>query len=83
MCLRLRSRAALSLEFAEERRLFYVGMTRARDRLVLSRALKRLWRGRVRAQAPSPFLADIESELIKLQQSGLRRRREDRQLQLL
>ncbi len=83
MSLRLRSRAALSLEFAEERRLFYVGMTRARDRLVLSRALKRLWRGRVRAQAPSPFLADIESELIKLQQAERQRQREDRQLQLL
>ena len=54
-------------ELAEERRLFYVGMTRAKDRLVLSRALKRLWRGRVHAQAPSPFLAAIESELVKQQ----------------
>jgi DNA helicase-2/ATP-dependent DNA helicase PcrA len=70
-------------ELAEERRLFYVGMTRAKDRLVLSRALKRLWRGRVQTQAPSPFLADIESELLKEQQSTLRRRREDRQLKLL
>ena len=61
-------------ELAEERRLFYVGMTRAKDRLVLSRALKRLWRGRVHAQAPSPFLADIESELVKEQRSELRRR---------
>jgi DNA helicase-2/ATP-dependent DNA helicase PcrA len=70
-------------ELAEERRLFYVGMTRAKDRLVLSRALKRLWRGRVQTQAPSPFLADIESELLKEQQSTLRRRRDDRQLKLL
>jgi DNA helicase-2/ATP-dependent DNA helicase PcrA len=70
-------------ELAEERRLFYVGMTRAKDRLVLSRALKRLWRGRVHAQRPSPFLADIESELVKEQRSELRRRREDRQLKLL
>jgi DNA helicase-2/ATP-dependent DNA helicase PcrA len=70
-------------ELAEERRLFYVGMTRAKDRLVLSRALKRLWRGRVHAQAPSPFLADIESELVKEQRSELRRGREDRQLKLL
>jgi DNA helicase-2/ATP-dependent DNA helicase PcrA len=54
---------------AEERRLFYVGMTRAKDRLLLSRLLKRLWRGRVRAQAPSPFLADIESELTRQQQA--------------
>jgi DNA helicase-2/ATP-dependent DNA helicase PcrA len=70
-------------ELAEERRLFYVGMTRAKDRLVLSHALKRLWRGRVHAQAPSPFLADIESELVKEQRSKLRRGREDRQLKLL
>jgi DNA helicase-2/ATP-dependent DNA helicase PcrA len=70
-------------DFAEERRLFYVGMTRAKDRLVLSRAQKRLWRGRVRAQAPSPFLADIESELVKQQQAALRRKRDDRQLKLI
>jgi DNA helicase II / ATP-dependent DNA helicase PcrA len=58
-------------------------MTRAKDRLVLSRARKRLWRGRVREQAPSPFLADIEGELLKHQQASLRRKRDDRQLKLL
>jgi DNA helicase-2/ATP-dependent DNA helicase PcrA len=67
---------------AEERRLFYVGMTRAKDRLLLSRALKRRWRGRVRALPPSPYLADIESELVKQQQAQARRRQEDRQLKL-
>jgi DNA helicase II / ATP-dependent DNA helicase PcrA len=70
-------------EMAEERRLFYVGMTRAKDRLILSRALKRLRQGRVREQKPSPFLADIESELTKQQQTQLRRKPEDRQLKLL
>jgi DNA helicase II / ATP-dependent DNA helicase PcrA len=70
-------------EMAEERRLFYVGMTRAKDRLVLSRARKRLWRGRVREQGPSPFLAGIEGELLKQQQASLRRKRDDRQLKLL
>jgi DNA helicase II / ATP-dependent DNA helicase PcrA len=70
-------------ELAEERRLFYVGMTRAKDRLVLSRAAKRLWRGRVREQKPSPFLADIEAELVKHQRTELLPRRpEDRQLKL-
>ncbi len=69
---------------AEERRLFYVGMTRARDRLILSRALKRHWRGRVRAPEASPFLAAIERELLKHQEVRLRRRKpEDRQLSLL
>jgi DNA helicase II / ATP-dependent DNA helicase PcrA len=69
-------------ETAEERRLFYVGMTRAKDRLVISRALKRVWRGRVREQKPSPFLAAIESELVKQQQAQRPRKREDRQLKL-
>jgi DNA helicase-2/ATP-dependent DNA helicase PcrA len=69
-------------EMAEQRRLFYVGMTRAKDRLVLSRALKRLWRGRVREQKPSPFLAAIKSELVKQQQAQRRRKREDHQLKL-
>jgi DNA helicase II / ATP-dependent DNA helicase PcrA len=70
-------------ELAEERRLFYVGMTRAKESLVLSRALKRQWHGRVREQKPSPFLADIESELVKHQKAQLRRPPEDRQLKLL
>lgn len=49
---------------AEERRLFYVAMTRAKDRLFLSRALQRAWRGQLRALPPSPFLADIAAELV-------------------
>ncbi|MFI4987826.1 MAG: ATP-dependent helicase, partial [Alphaproteobacteria bacterium] len=68
---------------AEERRLLYVGMTRAKDRLILSRAVKRLWRGRVQSLAPSPFLADIESELVKHQHSdAVRRKPGERQLKL-
>jgi DNA helicase II / ATP-dependent DNA helicase PcrA len=68
---------------AEERRLFYVGMTRARDRLHLSRALSRPWRGRRHEFPPSPFLADIEAELLKHQRSAPRPpREEDRQLKL-
>ena len=49
----------------EERRLFYVGMTRAEDRLFLSRAESRLWRGSVREMQPSPYLADIEAALTE------------------
>jgi len=68
---------------AEERRLFYVGMTRARDRLFLSRAAARQWRGNRREFPPSPFLADIERELLKHQASRTRPpREEDRQLSL-
>ena len=49
---------------AEERRLFYVAMTRAKDRLFLTRALQRSWRGAVRTLPPSPFLGDIAAELV-------------------
>jgi len=69
---------------AEERRLFYVGMTRAKDRLILSRAKQRLWRGKLRTLAPSAFLGDIEAELLRHQQAPhTRRSTEDRQLKLL
>lgn len=68
---------------AEERRLFYVGMTRAKDRLILSRARQRLWRGRPQMLEPSPFLRDIENELVKHQPTQpARTKREDRQLKL-
>ena len=68
---------------AEERRLFYVGMTRAKDRLILSRARQRDWRGRTHMLEPSPFLRDIENELVKHQHmQGGRGKREDRQLKL-
>ena len=68
---------------AEERRLFYVGMTRAKDRLLLSRALQRHWRGSLRQLGASPFLADIERELVSYHEAQLPRRKpEDRQLKL-
>ena len=68
---------------AEERRLFYVGMTRAEDRLVLTRAMKRMWRGKLQSLPPSPFLQDIETELTRHQKNdALRRKPEDRQLKL-
>src|SRR5262249_25030852 len=72
------SEAALT----EERRLFYVGITRAKDRLILSRAHQRRWRGRRRKLEASPFLADIEHELLKHQRPELPRKPQDRQLSL-
>ena len=54
-------------EVEEERRLFYVGMTRAKQSLVLSRAIYRRSYGeeRLRASLPSRFLAEIPGELIE------------------
>jgi uncharacterized protein (TIGR00375 family) len=51
-------------ETAEERRLFFVGMTRARSHLFLSHARRRSWRGSVREAEPSPFLADLQAALL-------------------
>ena len=52
-------------ELEEERRLFYVGVTRAKTKLFLSRAKKRMWRGKVRELPQSPYLADIEERLLE------------------
>jgi DNA helicase-2/ATP-dependent DNA helicase PcrA len=49
----------------EERRLLYVGMTRAMDRLYLSHAERRRVHGQVRPMAPSPFLEAIAEELVE------------------
>ncbi|EWM09771.1 UvrD-helicase domain-containing protein [Kutzneria sp. 744] len=43
----------------EERRLFFVGMTRAQQHLYLSHASSRLRQGAVRSATPSPFLSAI------------------------
>jgi len=59
---------------AEERRLFFVGMTRARSHLFVSHARRRAWRGSVRDAAPSPFLADIEEALLDHLRAAARRR---------
>ncbi len=50
----------------EERRLCYVGMTRARERLVLTRATTRIKRGREVPRTPSRFLADIPEDLCEI-----------------
>ncbi|HZU82676.1 MAG TPA: ATP-dependent helicase, partial [Polyangiaceae bacterium] len=47
----------------EERRLAYVGVTRARERLVLSRAKARVLRGKATPRTPSRFLLDVPAEL--------------------
>jgi DNA helicase-2/ATP-dependent DNA helicase PcrA len=51
---------------AEERRLLYVGMTRAEDRLYLTRALRRRNPyGSYETMLPSRFLMDLPDQLIK------------------
>ncbi len=58
-------------EMAEERRLFYVGLTRAKDRLYLVRSLRRSSYGSYEDSLPSRFVEDIPAWLLK--HSGQRR----------
>ncbi|MBW9094295.1 UvrD-helicase domain-containing protein [Microbacterium jejuense] len=53
----------------EERRLFYVGITRARKRLYLSLAMTRAQFGEVSVAMPSRFLQEIPVELLHWRQS--------------
>ncbi|MFA6003120.1 MAG: UvrD-helicase domain-containing protein [Elusimicrobiota bacterium] len=59
----------------EERRLFYVGMTRAQRRLFLSYAHKRFLFGRTLDREPSPYVEDIEEELRRIQANDAPKRR--------
>lgn len=52
-------------ELEEERRLAYVGMTRAKDLLFLTYAGKRLYFGQKTSNPPSRFLIDIPDELLE------------------
>ena len=69
-------------ELAEERRLAFVGMTRAMDRLFLTRAEKRGWRGQDQELPPSPFLADLSETLFNTSRTEVKRKPRDQQLQL-
>ncbi|MGH9751073.1 MAG: ATP-dependent helicase [Candidatus Polarisedimenticolia bacterium] len=57
-------------DLEEERRLLYVGMTRARERLILTRALYRRLYGEEAPTEPSRFLAEIPAHLIRERFAG-------------
>jgi DNA helicase-2/ATP-dependent DNA helicase PcrA len=52
-------------ELEEERRLFYVGMTRAESRLFLTGAARRRHFGEYQSTEPSRFLDEVPSELVE------------------
>jgi uncharacterized protein (TIGR00375 family) len=66
----------------EERRLFFVGITRARSRLFLFHARKRTLRGQTVEARPSPFLADLEEALLDRREEVVRPRKPE-QMRLL
>ncbi|MEO8875039.1 MAG: UvrD-helicase domain-containing protein [Polyangiaceae bacterium] len=57
-----RATDAAPADLEEERRLFYVGVTRAKDTLLLSRCKTRGMRGKAVERTPSRFLSDIPPE---------------------
>lgn len=52
-------------ELEEERRLMYVGLTRAKDNLFLLHARQRMLFGEFKQNAPSQFLADLPEECVE------------------
>jgi DNA helicase-2/ATP-dependent DNA helicase PcrA len=72
------------VDIEEERRLLYVGMTRAKQSLFLTHAERRFMYGESLTLPRSPFLDSIEQDLIDSSAALFRRRetRQDRQLKL-
>jgi DNA helicase II / ATP-dependent DNA helicase PcrA len=58
-------------EAEEERRLFYVALTRARKKVFLSYAQLRTVFGRQQVNMPSEFIFDIPEELVEIEQDDL------------
>jgi len=57
-------------EMEEERRLCYVGVTRAKEKLYLTHALKRTLYGTMRYNVPSRFLDEIPEMLLDLEDAN-------------
>ncbi len=64
-------------EMEEERRLAYVGITRAKDKVFLLHARQRLIFGSLESNLPSRFFEDIPDNLIDKQSSSQPRRKRD------
>jgi DNA helicase-2/ATP-dependent DNA helicase PcrA len=59
-----------AVDISEERRLCYVGITRAQRKLYLTRACTRISRGKVMQRTPSRFLLEIPDELLEIRDLG-------------
>jgi DNA helicase II / ATP-dependent DNA helicase PcrA len=65
------SRSLDEQRLEEERRLCYVGMTRARDRLYLSHARSRTLHGGAGYKLPSRFLGELPSRLLEYRETSV------------
>jgi DNA helicase-2/ATP-dependent DNA helicase PcrA len=57
--------AAVAGDLDEERRLFYVGITRARDRLYLTAPRKRMLRGKTVEVTPSRYMDELPAQHVE------------------
>jgi DNA helicase II / ATP-dependent DNA helicase PcrA len=62
----------LGSDISEERRLFYVGVTRAQESLIITRARLRKRQGKMREVLASRFLEEVNSSLYRLYEGGYR-----------
>lgn len=74
--------ASNTADLDEERRLFYVGMTRAQRFLFLTHARKRYLHGREYCLERSPFVDSIEEELVELSKPKYVKREKKQDFQL-
>ena len=65
------SRSLDEQRLEEERRLCYVGITRARDRLYLSHALSRMLHGSSGYKLPSRFLGELPAQLLQHRETSV------------
>ena len=56
----------------EERRLCYVGFTRAKERLYLTNAKKRMLYGKTTVNAPSRFISEIQGDVLETLSSSVK-----------
>jgi DNA helicase II / ATP-dependent DNA helicase PcrA len=69
-------------DIEEERRLFYVGMTRAKDKLYLLHAKNRFLFGERKTMAPSSFLKDLPEDTIIKQAKNIFSRKKEKSKQM-
>ncbi len=58
-------------ELEEERRLCYVGLTRAKEKIYITFALQRAHFGSIQANSPSRFLSEIPEKLLEVEEEGI------------
>jgi len=64
-------------DIEEERRLFYVAVTRAKKQLFVSRAMQRKKNGSFQQTVPSPFLNELPQDLVVMTEAESQPRSED------